>query len=89
MPSSSEYFLARSSKLAPRFGLFQDVFGLLANFGDFGVGFADGLEQNVLDVNAIIDLVFVNMRVVVGPQSLVAYRGGGAEFREVKQRVAG
>ena len=59
--SSSEYFLARSSKLAPLLGLLQHVFGLLANFGDFGVGLADGLEENVLDMNAVFDFVLVDV----------------------------
>jgi len=41
VPGSSEYFLARSSNLAP-FCLLEDVFGFLANFLDLGVGLADG-----------------------------------------------
>ena len=59
MASSSEYFLARSSKLAPFLACLQDVFGLLPDFGDFGVGLSDGLEENVLDVDAVFDLVLM------------------------------
>ena len=33
--------------------LLQNVFGLLMDFGNFGIRFADGFEENMLDVSAI------------------------------------
>ena len=55
-------FLGQILKIGAVLGLLQDVLGLLADFGDFGIGFADGFEKNVLDVGAILDFVFVDMR---------------------------
>ena len=34
--------------------MLEHVLGLQANFGDFGVGLADGLEENMLGVDAIL-----------------------------------
>ena len=64
-------FLGEILEIGAVLGLLQDVLGLLADFGGFGVGLADGLEENVLDVSAVFDFVFVDVLVVVGAQ---AYR---------------
>ena len=61
-------FLGEILEIGAVLGLLQDVLGLLANFGDFGVGLADGLEENVLDVDAIFDFVLINVGVVIGAQ---------------------
>ena len=39
-------FFGQILEIGSGFGFFQDVFGFLANFGDFSIGLADGLEQN-------------------------------------------
>ncbi len=59
-------FLCEVLEIGAGFSFLQDVFGLLPDFGDFGVGLADGLEQNVFDVDAVFDFVFVDVVVVIG-----------------------
>ena len=60
------------------FGLFQDVFGLLPDLGDFSVGLADGLEQNMFYMDSVGDHVVFDVRVVIGMQSRVAGLRGAA-----------
>ena len=50
-------FLREIFKIRAVLRLLQNVLGLLVNFGDFRVRLADGLEENVLGVDAILDFV--------------------------------
>src|SRR5271170_3102580 len=58
--------------------LLLDVVGLLADFCNFRIGLADGLEQNVFYVSAVFDLVLIDIGVVIGAQGVIANLGGGA-----------
>ena len=65
-------FLGEILEICALLGLLQDVFRFLANFSDFGVRLADGLEEDVLRVDAILDFVLVDVGVVIGAQGVVA-----------------
>ena len=69
-------------------GLGEDVLGLLLDFGDFGVGLADGGQQNVLGVDAVGNLVLLDVLLVDGLQLVVGDRGVLAELVEVEKAVA-
>ena len=78
-------FLGEIFKICAALCLLQNVFGLLADFRDFSVRLAHSLEQDVLDVHAILDFIFVDVGIVVGAQRIVTDGGGGAQFRKVQQ----
>ena len=87
--SSSEYFLAKILEICALFGLLLDVFRLLADFGDFGVGLADRFKEDVLDVDAIFNFVLVDVGVVIGAQNVVTDLGVSAELIDIEESVAG
>src|SRR5271163_2916490 len=68
-------------------GFFQDFFGFLTDFGNFSVSLSDRFEKYVLDVGAVFHFVLVDVRVVVGAQDIVVYRGALAQFRQIQQCV--
>src|SRR5262249_53131684 len=68
-------------------GLREDVFGLFLNFGDFGVGFSGGEEEDVLSVDAVLHLVLLDIRLIGGLQLLVGHSGILAELAEIEQTV--
>ncbi len=78
-------FFREIFKVCAALGLFLDAFGLLLDFGDFGVGLAHSAEQNVFDVDAILDFVFVDVLVVVGLQISVGDRNGRRDLGWVEQ----
>src|ERR1700747_640734 len=61
-------------------GLLQNIFGLFAGFFPFSVGFADGHEQDVLDMNAVGHFILLNVLLVLGFQLIVRNLDGLAKL---------
>src|SRR5262249_48641683 len=61
-------FLGEIFKLrAGLFGLFEDIFCFLLDFGYFGVGLADSHQQDVLHVDAVGYLILLDVALILGP----------------------
>ena len=76
MPGSSEYFLARSSKFAPFFLAWartSSAFFLIS--ATSASVLPDGHEQDVLGVDAVGNLVLLNILLVDGLQFVVSHLG--------------
>ena len=69
-------------------GLGQNVFGLLLDFGNFGVGLAHGHEKNVLGMDAVGHLVLLNVLLVEGFEFVVGNGSVLAKLRKVQQAIA-
>src|SRR5580704_135181 len=69
------------------FGLSEDVFCLLLDFSDFSIGLADGHQQDVFRVDAIGNLIVLNILLVYSFQVVVCNLGGLPQLVQVDQRV--
>src|SRR5712672_2073535 len=65
----------------------QDILCFGLDFGDLGIGFADGLEQNVRDMRAIFQFVAVNMLLIIDFFVVLGYLGALPKLREIKSGV--
>jgi len=63
----------------------EDIVGLFLDFGDLGVGFADGGEKNVLGVDAVGDFVLLNILLISDLQLVVGDGGVLANLVEIEE----